>query len=262
MRLTAPLLSLALAALPACGADVEQPVEPTELETRASAPDAAPALAIDPARTGAVAGRVTFQGPPPPRRSIELQRECQAHGAEILAEDVVVGAEGGLRDVLVHVRRGLAGHAIPERPAGPSPVLDQVGCRYTPHVLALRAGDSLLVANSDPIAHNVRVHAPRNGLGSNRTQGEGAAPLELPFARAELGVRVDCDLHPWMGAVVHALDHPFFALTGEDGAFRIDGLPEGEYELEALHPTLGKRRATIAVAAGGEARADFAFAAD
>src|SRR6186713_2504285 len=143
MRLTAPLLSAALAALAACGADVEQPVEPTELETRASVPDAAPALAI--------AGRVTFQGPPPKRRSIELQRECQAHGAEILAEDVVVGAEGGLRDVLVHVRRGLAGHAIPERPAGPSPVLDQVGCRYTPHVLALRAGETLLVANSDPL---------------------------------------------------------------------------------------------------------------
>jgi hypothetical protein len=261
MRITAPLLS-ALAALAACGADVEQPVEPTELETRASAPEPPPAIAIDPARTGAVAGHVTFQGPPPERRSIELQRECQAHAEEILAEDVVVGAQGGLRDVLVHVRRGLAGHAIPGRLEGPSPVLDQVGCRYTPHVLALRAGDTLLVANSDPIAHDVRVRAPRNGLGMNRTQGEGAAPVELAFTRPELGVRVDCDLHPWMGAVVHALDHPFFALTGEDGAFRIDGLPEGEYELEALHPSLGKRRATVVVEAGGEARADFAFAAD
>jgi hypothetical protein len=262
MRSTATALCAALAALAACGADVEQEVEATELEARASAPSEAPALAIDPARTGTVSGRVAFAGPPPERRSIALLRECQGHGAELLAEDVVVGPQGGLRDVLVHVRRGLAGYAVPPAPAGPAPVLDQAGCRFTPHVLALRAGGSLLIANSDPLTHNVRVRAPRNSLDSNRTLGEGAAPLELSFARAELGVRVACDLHPWMGAVVHALDHPFFALTGADGAFQIAGLPAGEYELEALHPTLGKVRATVAVAAAGAASADFTFGAD
>src|SRR6185503_3810709 len=112
------------------------------------------------------------------------------------------------------VRRGLAGYAVPPPPDGlPPPVLDQLGCRYAPHVLALRAGGTLLVSNSDPLTHSVRVRAPRNGLDSNRSQGAGTAPLELPFARAELGVRVGCELHPWMGAVVHALDHPFYAVT-------------------------------------------------
>jgi len=263
MRRAAPALVAALAAVCApagCGRAEAPPQEPTELEARGSTPAAEAPRPIDPARTGAVAGLAAFAGEPPERRAVPLIRECGVHGNELLAEDVVVGADGGLRDVLVRVRRGLAGWAVPPASGGPGPVLDQAGCRYAPHVIALRAGETLSVSNSDPLTHNVNVRAPRNGLDSNSSQGQGAAPLELPFARAELGVRVACDLHPWMGAVVHVLDHPFYAVTGDDGRFRIEGLPEGEYELEALHPVLGKRSATVTVQAGAEAAARFEFA--
>jgi hypothetical protein len=235
--------------------------EPSELELRSAAAEPAPRERIDPAAVGGIRGRVTFEGEPPEPRAIPLVRECKLHDEPLYAETLVVGPDGGLRDVLVHVRRGLAAWEIPPpAPDAPAPRLDQVGCRYVPHVLALRAGQTLFVANSDPLAHNVHLRAPRNGLDANRSQGRGAPELELAFTRRELDVRVACDLHPWMGAVVHVLDHPFYAVTDASGAFALAGLPPGEYEIEALHAKLGKRRATVTVAAGADVSLDLGFA--
>jgi plastocyanin len=242
------------------GAEPDALAEPTEIEERnATAP--AELQAIDPATAGAVRGTVRFTGEPAERHEIPLVRECRLHeGTPLLTEGVIVGPEGGLADVLVHVRRGLAAYALPP-PGDAAPELDQLGCRYVPHVLAVRAGQTLRVHNSDPLTHNVRVRAPRNGVSMNRSQARGSSAVEIPLSRAELAIRVGCDLHPWMGAVVHVLDHPFFALTGTDGRFAIEGLPPGEYQLEALHPALGRRRATVRVEPGGAvAEADFAFA--
>ena len=269
MRLTGPIPA-ALAALAALALSVPQTgcsksasaeaEEPSELELRSAAAAPPPRAPIDAAAVGGIRGRVTFAGVPPAPRAIPLVRECRLHDEPLYAEASVVGPDGGLRDVLVHVRRGLVAWEIPPpSPDAPAPHLDQEGCRYTPHVLALRAGQVLRVVNSDPLAHNVHVRAPRNGLDANRSQGRGSDPIELAFTRRELAVRVSCDLHPWMGAVVHVLDHPFYAVTGADGAFAIAGLPPGEYEVEALHPTLGKRRATIAVAAGVDTPLDLSF---
>jgi plastocyanin len=231
--------------------------EPTELEARASAP--VELRAIDPSRTGAIRGRVRFAGEPPEPLEIPLIRECQSHGEKAPDERLVVGPDGGLAGALIHVRRGLSGYVLPE--ALPAQVeLDQVGCRYVPHVLALRAGDTLRVLNSDDLTHNVRVSAPKNGLVLNRSQAKGSAPLELCFERAELGARVACDLHPWMGAVLYVLDHPFYAVSKSDGEFAIEGLPEGAYELEVVHPELARQRLSRDVRAGESTLVDVSLA--
>ncbi len=244
---------------PACGSEAGAPPaeEPTELETRASAP--AELRAIDPSRTGAIHGCVRLAGEPPEPLAIPLIRECQSHGETAPDERLLVGQDGGLAGALIHVRRGLSGYALPE--AQPAQVeLDQVGCRYVPHVLALRAGDTLRVRNCDGLTHNVRVSAPKNGIALNRSQARGSAPLELRFERAELGARVACDLHPWMGAVLYVLDHPFYAVSGSDGGFAIAGLPEGAYELEVVHPELARRRLSMDVRAGASTLVDVSLA--
>jgi len=258
---TVALLALGALGLVACGGgEPAAPPEPSELEQRAAKPDgeALELRPIDPATVGRVHGRVRFEGEHEPRE-IPLVRECRVTGEPLFDETVVVGADGGLRDVLVHVRRGLAAWEIPPPASDGDVRLDQHGCAYVPHVVALRAGRTLRISNSDPLAHNVRVRAPRNGLDRNSTQGRGADDLLLPFERPELGVRIGCDLHPWMGAYVHALDHPFFALTEADGSFALEGLPPGDYEIEARHPELGRRRAEVTVPARGDAQLEFVF---
>ena len=142
-------------------------------------------------------------------------------------------------------------------PAEPLRV-EQRGCAWVPHVVAVRAGRGLLVSNDDPVPYNVHLRARRNPS-SNSTQAAGAAELRLVLDEPELDVPLVCDLHPWMGAWVHVVDHPWFGVT-ERGAARIEGLPAGAYELEVRHETLGKERLEVVVEQGGTAELTVTFA--
>jgi uncharacterized protein (DUF2141 family) len=66
-----------------------------------------------------------------------------------------------------------------------------------------------------------------------------------------------CDVHGWMNAYVGVLDHPFFAVTGEDGKFAIKGLPAGSYTVEAWHERLGAT--TQSVTLGAKESKDVSF---
>jgi hypothetical protein len=63
-------------------------------------------------------------------------------------------------------------------------------------------------------------------------------------------VPIRCDVHAWMRAWVGALDHPFFAVTDERGAFRLSDLPPGSYTIEAWHERLGTTSEQVVVSAG------------
>ena len=58
---------------------------------------------------------------------------------------------------------------------------------------------------------------------------------KMVFKEPEMKMNMKCFMHPWMSGYVHVLEHPFFAVTGEDGTFTIKGLPPGEYEVACLH---------------------------
>ena len=79
--------------------------------------------------------------------------------------------------------------------------------------------------------------------------------------RVELGVAFECNLHPWMKAWVCVVDHPWFTVTGEDGVFVLQGVPPGDYVLEAWHEKFGKKTAKVSVPPGGNAEATLTFAA-
>ena len=81
------------------------------------------------------------------------------------------------------------------------------------------------------------------------------------FDKPELLIPVGCDVHPWMRAYISVSGHPFFAVTGEDGAFELSNLPAGDYEVEALHPTLGSATGTVTVADGASGSVELTFGA-
>jgi plastocyanin len=197
--------------------------------------------------TVTIKGVVKFSGKAPKRKPIDMggKPECAAHAAQKpLDETVIVNPDGTLKNVFVYVRKGVDEwiFPIPEEPA----LIEQKGCTFVPHVLGVRAGQKLMVRNADSCAHNVRA-APSSGenAGFNFTQTRLGAEDLKTFNHRDVFVKVNCDIHGWMGANIGVVENPFFAITGEDGKFELKGLPKGEFTIEARHEEYGRKTQTV-----------------
>jgi hypothetical protein len=231
-----------------------------------ASPDApAPAtFAVDPATAARVEGRVLLEGTPPPAVTLRLDGDpgCvkMLAGAPQMSETFVVGEDGTLANVFVHVREGDAlgryAFPVPDAPA----VLDQERCWYVPRVIGVRVGQPLEVRNSDPLLHNVRASAEIN-QGFNIGQPVAGMRNLHTFTTREVMVPFRCDVHGWMNAWVGVLEHPFFAVTAADGAFSLDGLPPGTYTIDAWHEALGTASQTITLGEGARETLTFTFRA-
>ena len=89
----------------------------------------------------------------------------------------------------------------------------------------------------------------------------GPGVREKTFKVTEEALKFKCDVHPWMESYIFVLDHPFFAVTGEDGTYDISDVPAGTYTLVAWHSRLGEHTQEITVGADGSVSADFTFSA-
>lgn len=195
---------------------------------------------------GTIKGTVIFEGEAPDRPKLVRDTDPVCAKVDKLSEDVIV-TKGKLKDVLVRVKNAPAGKA----PATPV-AIDQKDCMYAPRVVGVMAGQKLGVRNSDGTFHN--VHATVDGkLLWNKPHAKGEAPLTLDSSKAGDVIDIVCDVHPWMHAYAVVMDHPFFAVTGEDGTFEIKGLAPGSYTLEAWHPTLGEKTMNVKIGVGPKA---------
>ncbi|HEX4644895.1 MAG TPA: carboxypeptidase regulatory-like domain-containing protein, partial [Verrucomicrobiae bacterium] len=111
----------------------------------------------------------------------------------------------------------------------------QVGCEFQPYVLGVMANQKLRIKNSDPILHNVHARPLASGNKEFNFPELTGKSMTLSFPSQEIPVRISCDVHPWMFAYVAVLEHPFFAVTDQDGNFAITNAPSGDYVLEAYH---------------------------
>jgi len=215
---------------------------------------------IDPATAHAtISGHVGYEGAVPDRRPIRMNADpyCAEANREAAAEPPFeVGPQGALAEVLVYVSKGLEKYRfdVPQAPV----LLDQRSCRYHPHVFAIRAGQPLEIRNSDGTLHNVHAVPHRND-GFNIGMPTTGMTVVRSFTRPEVFVRIKCDVHPWMAAFAGVVGSPYFALTGPDGSYRIEGLPPGRYTVEAVHPLLGGQVAQVSVGEAGAGNVDFTF---
>jgi plastocyanin len=203
-------------------------------------------------------GRVRFEGqrPEPARISMSADPACaKQHSGPVVSEDVVLGKEGTLGNTIVFIADGLAGRIF-DPPTEPV-VVEQKGCVYKPHVLAMRANQKLKVVNSDTTMHNIHP-MPANNLEWNKAEPAGAT-LEESFVREEIAIPVKCNVHPWMRSYIAVFKHPYFAVTDKDGSFDLRDLPPGEYTIKAWHEKLGTLAQKVTVSAGESKSVDFVF---
>lgn len=197
---------------------------------------------------GMIEGVVTVEGNVPPRPLISMESDpaCAAQNRDGARTDDIVVERGRLANALVYVESAtLDAYNFAPRPWVPA--LGRRKCRTTPHVLAMQAGQTLYVQNGDRTKHNYDFQTKVNPV-FNKYLSPGEN-FEIPYTRPEPPFVVRCRLHTWERGYVAVLPHPFFTITGRSGAFAIEGLPPGDYEVVVWHEKFNEMRAKVTVGA-------------
>lgn len=255
LRLTSALalgLVLGAGAVVSCGGDKEKQNKPPKPQKDPNAP---PGKKVDPATAGVIKGVVSFEGTVPENLPVPMSEPAcaKAHSGKAMLDKVLV-ADGKLANVFVYIKDGLAGYEFPA-PEG-EVVIDQRGCIYKPLVVGVRVDQDLTFVNSDPVLHNIHT-LPEENDGHNFAMPTQNMRTTKSFAYPEVMVRTKCDVHPWMRAYIGVVDHPYFAVTGADGAFELPGVPPGDYTVEIWHEQYGRQTQKVTVAEKAAAEVSF-----
>ncbi len=170
---------------------------------------------------------------------------ARAEGRGSISGDVVARNPKARVGVVVHLENVPGSFRPPAKPA----MMDQKGMTFVPHILAVQKGTTVVFHNSDAVSHN--VFSPD---GEKYNLGTWGKDKSTPHTFSTVGVYHQlCNVHPEMGAVIVVLDNPYFAVTGPDGKFQIDGVPPGSYTLKTWSEKGGETSRPITVAAGAPA---------
>jgi plastocyanin len=177
--------------------------------------------------TGTVEGFIKYA--PDSKRPWKFSRYyIQSTKSGFLAETVVALEKPGLS-------------ALAAPPTAGKYTMDQLNYQFVPETLAVRAGDAVLISNSDDALHNVMTSDGGEPFNVNVVKGKDFAHTFNQAGGLEHPIRLGCVFHGGMRAWVYVFDHPWFQLTQKDGRFRLEHVPAGEYTIGVVHPA-GKLR--------------------
>lgn len=173
-------------------------------------------------------------------------------GAQIENEMLVVNDKKRIANAVV----SLVKVKNAPRPRRREVTLDNVKCRFEPHVLATTRRSDLVIKTQDEGI----FHSAHGYLSNEFNKAITTSKTELKVRGLRSGwTLVKCDGHDWMTAHLWVFDHDFFAISGKDGKFEIVGIPPGEYELQIWHERLAlePKKVKVEVEAGKKVEQDF-----
>nr|WP_153555850.1 methylamine utilization protein [Roseimaritima sediminicola] len=171
-----------------------------------------------------------FDGDVPAPAPIDVNRDtafCGKH--DLTDESLVVNPKNkGIKNVVVYVYTGRGGSDLPDSPEkNDTHELANEDCRFEPRVVLTQVGDTLKVTNPDPVGHNANLNFLKNDAKNLMIPASQEKDVELEESEPA-PIPVECNIHPWMRAYVVVLDHPYAAVSDEDGNLTIKGLPNEE----------------------------------
>jgi plastocyanin len=197
-----------------------------------------------------IKGQIVLPKPVEPKKlEATADKEFCTSAGPLLDETIITGKTGGVKNLIVWLRPDSDDRKaeIPKDKINPvlakaapvERVIDQPCCQFIPRITAAKAGDKLLVKNSAKVLHNINMSADdsvnpkftfNNGIPAG---GQFAVPAT--FAAQRGAIPFSCNVHPWMKGYVRVFDHPYFAITDDDGNFEIKDAPQGKWRLVVWH---------------------------
>jgi len=176
----------------------------------------------------------------PKKAGITPTKDTQVCGkVPLFNESLVVNEENrGVANVVIWAYKPKVVHESYKDSEDATVELNNQDCRFAPHVVAVRTGQTLRVGNPDPVGHNSLISFLKNP-GVNPIIPAGGK-VEFNLKKPEIiPVKVSCSIHPWMQGIVLVQDHPYMAITDEDGMFELSNLPAGSLTLKVWHEKVG-----------------------
>ncbi len=216
---------------------------------------------------GIISGTVRLVGPPPSIPTVLPQMDFDMCGSAARPmQSLLLGSNQVVRNVIVY----LAGYPQSSVESGTNDaiIVDQRDCEFVPRIQIARSGVPLILKNSDPILHVVRIDLMSSTNGP-RTLLKAATPYAgyqkvyqlANFHEPTLLQVTSVNGHEWMAAYIAVMPHPWAALTDENGRFTLRNVPVGTHKIYAWHEALGTLVHDVRVNGAGSTTAEFRFSA-
>jgi hypothetical protein len=182
---------------------------------------------------GVITGTVTFAGNPPANPKMLVAKNADYCGAEMEIPVLVVNPKNkGVKWTVVYLE-GVTGGPVKEKY---ELNMGEPGkkCDFVQHVVAMVKNKTLVMTNTDPILHNPHTFNEKHATVFNVALSEKGQVNEKKLRTGGV-VKLQCDSHVHMNGWVLSLDHGYFAVTDENGNFKIADVPPGKYKLVAWH---------------------------
>ncbi|MCI0704378.1 MAG: hypothetical protein L0241_25245 [Planctomycetia bacterium] len=197
-----------------------------------------------------IKGQVLFPAnkPIPKRNVLNVSQDkdhCLSKG-DILDESVIINAKNrGVKNVVVYLRPDNTDpksdfpknkiHPDDAKRKAAEVVIDQPCCMFVKRITVARVGDKLVVKNPAPVAHNFFWDTSNNGAENISIPKMESWTMKQPLKKEGPPIQYKCTIHPWMTGYVRIFDHPYYAVTDEDGKFEIKNAPVGKYRIVYWH---------------------------
>ncbi|VAW10091.1 hypothetical protein MNBD_ALPHA09-1094 [hydrothermal vent metagenome] len=256
-KLKLPLVSVALASVVAMAVTAPAQARKHDKYTEVEVTDG-----------GSVTGKVSFEGalPADAVEKIKITKDnnvCGDGDREVVWVDV---KDGALRGAFVFIEKIKEGK-LWEKPQMGEYLVDQKGCRFTPWAQVVRPGPFIIRNSDQGVLHNINAReliGVKKGRVVKKTlfnfgQPEPGEITDKIKPRRSSYIAINCEAHNFMFGFMMAPPHPYAVVVGDDGSFKIDNLPPGDYTLVAWHPRYGLKEVDISIEAGGAVETGFTF---
>lgn len=192
---------------------------------------------------GKISGQIVYKSDPPAESKVLISKDNHHCGdGHVNPDPTILTTEGQVYRAVVAIEKISSGKPWQSKPD--SPQIVQEKCTFKPYIQVARKLAELTIINKDPLLHNIHTYeligrARRSMFNIAQPQAGQIDKQSLKTRRSNL-IEIDCDAHNWMSAWIYLSDHPYVAITDEQGRYTLDNVPPGEYSIITWHPVIGK----------------------